>query len=83
MYFATASSTEDAMLVKRIAQVTYWLGMACVVAAVFSRLMTFFGFEMTLAFAKSHPIDFHSFLDAALLFLFSSMASSLYARLEP
>jgi hypothetical protein len=82
MYFATASSTEDAMLVKRIAQVTYWVGIACVALALISRLMSFFGFEMTLSFAKSHPIDFHSFLDAALLFLFSSMASSLYARLE-
>jgi len=70
------------MLVKRIAQVTYWVGMVCVALALFSRLMSVFGFEMTHVFSKGHPIDYHSYLDASLLFLFASMASSLYARLE-
>jgi hypothetical protein len=82
MYFATASSGRAAMLVKTIARLTYWVGMACVALALISRLMNAMGFEMVGVLTKGHPIDYHSLLDGALLFLFSSIASSLYARLE-
>ena len=70
------------MLVKVIARLTYWVGMACVALAVILRLMNALGFEMVGVLTKGHPIDYHSLLDGALLFLFSSIASSLYARLE-
>ena len=70
------------MLVKMIARLTYWVGMACVALAVILRLMNALGFEMVGVLTKGHPIDYHSLLDGALLFLFSSIASSLYARLE-
>jgi len=53
-----------------------------VAAALFSRLMNILGFEAVRMSTKGNPIDFRSFLDAALLFLFSSIASSLYARLD-
>jgi hypothetical protein len=49
---------------------------------VILRLMNALGFEMVGVLTKGHPIDYHSLLDGALLFLFSSIASSLYARLE-
>jgi hypothetical protein len=71
------------MLAKLIARVTYWLGITCAVLAVGSRIFNAMGFEFTHVITKGNTIDFHSFLDAALLFLFASMASSLYARLEP
>ena len=70
------------MLVKTTARLTYWAGMACVALALISRLMNAMGFEMVGVLTKGHPIDYHSLLDGALLFLFSSIASSLYARLE-
>jgi hypothetical protein len=73
---------EETMVVKTIARVTYWLGILCVAAALFSRLMNILGFEAVRMSTKGNPIDFRSFLDAALLFLFSSIASSLYARLD-
>jgi hypothetical protein len=60
------------MLVKTIARLTYWVGMTCVVLALISRGMNALGFEMTGVLTKGHPIDYHSLLDGALLFLFSS-----------
>ena len=71
------------MLVKQIARVTYWLAILCLVLALVSRLINALGYEAIHFTTRGHPVDYHSFLDGALLFLFASMASSLYARLEP
>jgi hypothetical protein len=73
---------EGKMLVKQIARVTYWLAVICLLLALISRLMNALGFEAIQFTTKGHPVDYHSFLDATILFLFASMASSLYARLE-
>jgi len=70
------------MAVKVIARVTYWLGLVCAALSLSSRFMNAMGFEMTRFTTRGNPIDFRSFLNAALLFLFASIASSLYARLE-
>ena len=70
------------MVAKLIARVTYWLGIICMVLAVALRLFNALGFEFTHMVTKGNPIDVRSFLDATLLFLFASMASSLYARLD-
>jgi hypothetical protein len=70
------------MLVKLIARATYWLGITCTALALALRLFNALGFEILHFTTKGNTIDFRSFLDAALLFLFASMASSLYARLE-
>jgi hypothetical protein len=45
--------------------------------------MNVLGFEMIRFSTRGNPIDFRSFLDGALLFLFASIASSLYTRLDP
>jgi hypothetical protein len=71
------------MLVKLIARVTYWIGITCTVLALAFRLFNAMGFEFLHVTTRGNTIDFRSFLDGALLFLFASMASSLYARLEP
>jgi len=71
------------MLVKLIARVTYWIGIACLVLAFGFRLFNAMGYEFIHFTTRGNTIDFRSFLDASLLFLFASMASSLYARLEP
>ena len=70
------------MAAKLIARVTYWLGITCAILAMALRLFNAMGFEFTHLVTKGNTIDFRSFLDAALLFLFASMASSLYARLD-
>jgi hypothetical protein len=70
------------MVVKLIARVTYWLAILCLLLALISRLINALGYEAIHFTTRGHPVDYHSFLDGALLFLFASMASSLYARLE-
>jgi hypothetical protein len=74
---------EGTMVAKLIARVTYWLGIVCMVMALASRLFNALGFEFIHFTTRGNPIDFRSFLDATLVFLFASMASSLYARLDP
>jgi hypothetical protein len=74
--------TEAIMVVRLIARVTYWLGIVCMVLALTLRVCNAMGFEFLHVVTKGNPIDFRSFLDATLLFLFASMASSLYARLD-
>jgi hypothetical protein len=73
---------EGTMVVKLIARVTYWIGIACMVIALGARLTNALGFELVRFTTKGNPIDFRSFLDASLLFLFATIASSLYSRLE-
>jgi len=70
------------MVVTMIARVTYWLGILCVVAALGSRLMNIMGFEFLRFSTRGNSVDFRSFLDGSLLFLFASIASSLYVRLD-
>ncbi|HEY0703647.1 MAG TPA: hypothetical protein VGD60_12850 [Candidatus Acidoferrales bacterium] len=70
------------MIVKLIARVTYWLGLVCATLAAVTRLMNAAGFEHVGMATRGNPIDFRSFLDAALLLIFTSIASSLYARID-
>jgi hypothetical protein len=71
------------MIVKRIAQVTYWLGLICATLALIFRFANMFGYEFAHISTRGNSVDVRSYLDAALLFLFTSIASSLYARVEP
>jgi hypothetical protein len=70
------------MVVKLIARFTYWLGLVCGILAVITRLANALGFESMRVMTRGNPFDFRSFLDAALLLIFASMASSLYARID-
>ena len=70
------------MVVKLIARVTYWLGITCTVLALGARLLNAAGINGAYFLTKGNTIDFRSALDAALLFLFASIASSLCARLD-
>jgi len=70
------------MAVKMIARVTYWLGLLCVGLALISRFFNTFGFEAAHFYTRGNPVDYRSYLDGALLFLFTSIASSLYSRLN-
>ncbi|MGA7916825.1 MAG: hypothetical protein WCA00_16445 [Candidatus Acidiferrales bacterium] len=63
---------------KYILKVSYWLGIICAVLALIARVSSSFGYEMVFN-TRGHGIDYHSLLDAALLFLFVAMASAGYA----
>lgn len=64
---------------KHILRWSYWLGVVCAVLAIVMRLSNALGFEFVHVPTKGNWIDFHSLLDAALLFLFIAIASSGYA----
>jgi hypothetical protein len=81
MYFHSRNA-EVTMVVKLIARVTYWLGLICASLAVITRLANALGFESVRIVTRGNTVDFKSFLDAALLLIFLSMASSLFARID-
>ena len=64
---------------KYILKASYWLGVVCAVLAIVMRLSNALGFEFVRFSTRGNGIDFHSLLDAALLFLFIAIASSGYA----
>jgi hypothetical protein len=66
------------MLVKYIAVGSYWLGVLCALVAVVGRLSDALGVAFVRILNKGNLIDVHSFLDAALLFLFIAIASANY-----
>jgi hypothetical protein len=67
---------------KYILKVSYWLGIICAVLAIVTRVASSLGFEMVSLNTRGHSIDYHSLLDAALLFLFIAMASAGYASFK-
>jgi hypothetical protein len=75
--FATGVAKEGGM-VKYIAVGSYWLGVACALIAVVARLCDAMGIVFVHILTKGNNIDFRSFLDAGLLFLFMAIASANY-----
>jgi hypothetical protein len=70
------------MMEKYILMVSYWLGILCAALAIVARISSSLGFEMVALHTRGHEIDYHSLLDAALLFLFVAMASAGYASFK-
>jgi hypothetical protein len=64
---------------KYILTVSYWLGVVSAALALAGRLSNAFGYEFLYLTTRGHAIDVHSFVDAAVLFLFVAVASSGYA----
>lgn len=67
---------------KYILIVSYWLGIIAALLALIARVSSSLGYEMVALNTRGHAIDYHSFLDAALLFLFVAMASAGYASFK-
>ena len=67
---------------KYILKVSYWLGIICAIVAIVMRASSSLGFEFVQLNTRGHSIDYHSLLDAALLFLFIAMASAGYASFK-
>jgi hypothetical protein len=73
---------REGTMEKYILMVSYWLGILCAVLAIVARISSSLGYEMVTLNARGHAIDYHSLLDAALLFLFVAMASAGYASFK-
>jgi hypothetical protein len=73
-----ARAGEEGGMVKYIAVASYWLGVVCSVIAVVARICDAMGIAFVHILTKGNNIDFRSFLDAGLLFLFIAIASANY-----
>jgi len=62
-------------MAKHIMRWSYWLGVACVALAIVIRVLNVFGLPVLLH-TKGNPVSFATFLNGALLFLITSIASS-------
>jgi hypothetical protein len=75
--FAAGVGKESGM-VKYIAVGSYWLGVVCSLVAIVTRIGNALGYEFAHVSTRGNNIDFRSFLDAGLLFLFIAIASANY-----
>jgi hypothetical protein len=69
---------EEGSMVKYIGVASYWLGVVFSVVAVVTRIGNALGYEFAHVSTRGNNIDFRSFLDAGLLFLFIAIASANY-----
>ena len=64
---------------KHIINVSYWLGMLSVVLAFLARAANILGPDsLHFFFPKGNPVGYHSFLDAAVLFFLTTIATASY-----
>jgi hypothetical protein len=73
-----AGVEKEGGMVKYIGVTSYWLGVVFSVVAVVTRIGNALGYELAHVSTRGNNIDFRSFLDAGLLFLFIAIASANY-----
>jgi hypothetical protein len=61
---------------KHIVSWSYWLGVVSVLLALVARILNIFGLTTILLQTRGNPISFRTFVDGALLFLMTSIATA-------
>ena len=61
---------------KQIMRSSYWLGVACVVLAVVTRILNILGLSTVLLQTRGNPISYRTFVDGASLLLITSIATA-------
>lgn len=64
---------------KRIVSISYWLGLLCVVLALLARLLNVLGVSFSSISTRGNEISFRTFLDGALLFFLTTIATTSYS----
>ena len=77
-----ARDAEEGAMVKYIAVTSYWIGVVCAMVSVIARICDALGIVFVHILTRGNNIDFRSFLDAGLLFLFIAIASANYASFQ-
>ncbi len=67
---------------KKIARVTYWLGVVCLVVAIGWRVLNAADFYMPKMFVPGQSLYYMSFFKGALLFFLTSIATAQYANMK-
>jgi uncharacterized membrane protein len=63
---------------KRIAAISYWLGLLSLVLALITRLLNIFGVSLYQFSTEGNPVGFRSFLNAAILLFLTTIATACY-----
>ena len=63
---------------KHIVRWSYWLGVVCVALALVTRALNVLGVARNVFTGQGQPISYHSFVDGALLFFVTAIATSSY-----
>lgn len=61
---------------KHILRWSYWLGLICVLMAIVTRILNVLGVSTMLVQTRGNPVSFRTFVNGALLFLLTSIATS-------
>ena len=63
---------------KYIIKVSYWLGILCVVLSLLARGFNILGPDTLHFYNKGNPVGYNSFLDGAVLFFLTTIATQSY-----
>jgi len=66
----------------QIAKLSYWIGALCTVLVLVARALNVMGMDLLVFPTRGRQIDYHTFLDASLLFYAVSIATTVYLRLS-
>jgi hypothetical protein len=61
---------------KHILRWSYWGGLICVLMAIVTRILNVLGVSTMLVQTRGNPVSFRTFVNGALLFLLTSIATS-------
>jgi hypothetical protein len=61
---------------KHIMRWSYWLGIVCVLLAMVARILNILGLSTMLLQTRGNPLSFRTFVNGALLFLITSIATA-------
>ncbi len=64
---------------KQIMRWSYWLGVACVVLAVVTRILNTLGLSTVLLQTRGNAISYRTFVDGASLLLITAIATAGFA----
>lgn len=64
---------------KTIIKASYWLGILCFLLAVLARALNILGPDSLHFVSKGAPVSYHSFVEAAVLFYLTAIATGIYA----
>lgn len=64
---------------KMIIKASYWLGVLFLVLAFFARLLNILGPDSLHFAGRGAPVSYHSFVEGAVLFYLTAIATGIYA----
>ena len=67
---------------KWIARVSYWLGIFSLVVAVILRLVSGFGWDLSMPFMVEHSIGYLPFFHGTIIFLLTTVATAAYSWMK-